>query len=603
MFLCSVKLPFRLLLGVPSLLIFLFCAWRIYALNAKEELWGWLPFFLLLAGWGVIVSVVTRASSHSAQGLGQNPHRLRFLAISSLAGLCLGLGFPPLPTWPLMGLGFGLLLFLTDELVRSKLPLKRQLWYSYHALVLFNVLASWWVANTSLAAGIVANFLNALIMAIPWALIYLLRKHMPKIWLSGAVILWLGFEYVHYNWQIAWPWMTFGNAMASTPSLAQWYSYTGIFGGSLYITVIGVLLFKLSQAKRFGESLLKPTVLAGLWAVIPLLLSVWIGSEFIASKDATTSVTVTAIQPNFEPHYEKFAVPDSDQLLRFMKLVNDEPNSDLYVFPETSFGAYDESRLEKTGMMMAWSSFRENQTNPGDLLAGISSYRRYAKPVDNPAIRVQKTARGNSYLTVHNSAVSIIDGDVEKLYHKSRLVPGVEFLPYRKAMFMFEPLVKSLGGTTAGLGVSDSAIVFDYPSGIKAAPLICYESIYGDYVREFVQAGANLLVVPTNDGWWDNTPGHVQHLQFAQLRAIENRRWVVQAANTGVSAIINAKGEVQSKTSYDEAIALTGEVYLESTETVYTSMGDQIGRLAVGMSAFLLIGLISAGWRKKVAKP
>ena len=587
MFLCKVKLNFNLALALISVLLFAFSAGRINILNAAEQLWGWLPFVFLLSGWGLIVS------------LRQNQTRLRYLAIASLAGLCLGLGFPPLPTWPLMGLGFGLMLYLTDELYRSGLSLKRQWWYTYHAFVLYNVLASWWVANTSLAAGVVANFLNALLMAVPWAFIYLLRKHMPKIWLPASVILWMGFEYIHYNWQIAWPWLTFGNAMASTPSLAQWYSYTGIFGGSAYITVIGVALFKISEAKRFGNSLLRPTAIAAIWAIVPLLVSIGIGANFTPLTDSNSSVTVTAIQPNFEPHYEKFAVADADQLVQFMELVVEAPKSDLYVFPETSFGAYDESQLQQSGMLRAWSSLRQNPLKSGDLLAGISSYRRYAQPNEDPALRTQKGSRGNSYYTMHNSAISVVDGDVQAVYHKSRLVPGVEFLPFRKAMFMFEPLVKSLGGTTAGLGVSDSAIVFEYPSGIRAAPLICYESIYGDYVREFVQAGANLLIVPTNDGWWDDSPGHVQHLQFAQLRAIENRRWVVQAANTGISAIINSQGEIIDQTRYDEAIALTGAVQLETTETVYTSMGDQLGRLAVGMSAFLLIGLVSSILRKR----
>jgi len=595
-FLCSVKLPFKISLAIPSFLVFVFSAWRINVLNAAQQLWGWLPFFLLLSGWGILVA------------FRQNPDRLRYLAIASLAGLCLGLGFPPLPTWPLMGLGFALMLYLTDELVGADLSIKKQWWYSYHTLVLFNVLASWWVANTALAAGIVANFLNALLMAVPWALIFLLRKHMSKIWLPGAVILWIGFEYIHYNWQIAWPWLTFGNALASTPSLAQWYSYTGIFGGSLYIAVIGLLLYKLAQAKQAGESLVKPTVFAALWALIPLLISVAIGAAYTPVSDISTTKRITAIQPNYEPHYKKFSVPDAEQLVHFMKLSVEASESDLYVFPETSFGSYDEAQLARSGLLRAWNkglgvsedeSLRQNPMKQRDLLAGISSYRRYATPIDNPALRTQEGASGSSYYTMHNSAISVIDGEVKELYHKSRLVPGVEFLPYRKAMFMFEPLVKSLGGTTAGLGVSDSALVFEYPSGIKAAPLICYESIYGDYVREFVQAGANLLVVPTNDGWWDDSPGHVQHLQFAQLRAIENRRWVVQAANTGVSAIINAKGEILDQTQYDEAIALTGDVQLETTETVYTSMGDQIGRLALGMSAFLMIGLVSAVLRKR----
>ncbi|MFZ8281203.1 nitrilase-related carbon-nitrogen hydrolase, partial [Staphylococcus aureus] len=81
-------------------------------------------------------------------------------------------------------------------------------------------------------------------------------------------------------------------------------------------------------------------------------------------------------------------------------------------------------------------------------------------------------------------------------------------------------------------------------SNYIAAPIICYESIYGEYIRTYVQKKATLLSIITNDGWWGNTPGYQQHLAYAKLRAIENNRWVVRSANTGVSAIINNKGNL-----------------------------------------------------------
>jgi apolipoprotein N-acyltransferase len=333
-----------------------------------------------------------------------------------------------------------------------------------------------------------------------------------------------------------------------------------------------------------------------------MLVSFVIGWQSAGLAVPENRRSLALIQPNYEPHYSKFSVSEGEQLRTFMKLSAEVALADLYVFPETSFGNYPESRLSSTAMVKAWVDFGKSSEQSPNLLAGISSYREYNSPNDLPALRSQQAGGGRMvYYTAHNSAVPIIDGQPGEVYHKSRLVPGVEFFPYRKALFFFEPLVESLGGTTAGLGVSDSAMVFAYPNGIKAAPLICYESIYGDYVREFVLNGANLLVVPTNDGWWDDSPGHVQHLQLAQLRAIETRRWVAQAANSGISGIINPLGELVEASGYDERTALYGEVGLREGDTFYVRWGDQLGRLAAGFSVIILIALLAASWRRRVS--
>ncbi len=574
---------FRLYVLAPSLAAIAVCGFQLYQLTQQQQLWGWWPLPLLLGLWGVVVA------------LRQNLSRLQLLGIATLSGVAMGVGFGPLPLWPLLVLGFAGLLYLTNRLATSSLSIKQQWWYSYHTLLLYNIGATWWVANTALAAGVVANFLNALLMAVPWALIYLVRKRMPSIWLPAAVVLWLGFEWLHYNWQIAWPWLAFGNSLATTPALIQWYEFTGTFGGSLLICTLGVLLYQLLvlEAKR------RAAIALAVGSLIPVLASLFMLLRH-QLRSAENAVVVTAIQPNYEPHYRKFEISPTQQIDETFALVEQAPASSLYVLPETSFGSsYDEATLRGGQLEAYWSSFRQNLTSPAGLLVGLSTYRRYAKPIENPALRVRESPRGTSYYTMHNAAAALEGEGSAQVYHKSKLVPGVEFLPYRKALFLFEPLVESLGGTTAGLGTSDTAMVMNFgASGIRAAPLICYESIYGDYVREFVLSGANLLTVPTNDGWWDDSPGHLQHLQFASLRAIETRRWVVQAANSGVSAFVDPAGRVVARTAYDEASYLSEGIALLEEQTFYTRYGDILGRLAAGMSVLVLLSLLAITLRR-----
>ena len=113
------------------------------------------------------------------------------------------------------------------------------------------------------------------------------------------------------------------------------------------------------------------------------------------------------------------------------------------------------------------------------------------------------------------------------------------------------------------------------------APAVCYESVYGAYVGEFVRGGAQLILVITNDGWWRDTAIHRQHFSFSRLRAIEHRRAVARSANTGISGFINARGDVVGPTlGWARRGVLTAPVALSDELTVYTRYGDYLGRIA-----------------------
>ena len=166
-----------------------------------------------------------------------------------------------------------------------------------------------------------------------------------------------------------------------------------------------------------------------------------------------------------------------------------------------------------------------------------------------------------------------------------------------------QPLEKyaiNLGGVVGSLGVDKKIQLFsNNQTDTQIAPLICYESVYGDYVAKMVKMGASVIFVITNDGWWGKTPGYRQHFLFDVLRAIETRRDVAQASTTGISGFINQKGEILQQTKYWEKTALKQNVNLNTYKTYYVKQGDYFGRISSYISVLILLVSIVQGILKK----
>jgi len=127
---------------------------------------------------------------------------------------------------------------------------------------------------------------------------------------------------------------------------------------------------------------------------------------------------------------------------------------------------------------------------------------------------------------------------------------------------------------------------------IPIGTAICYESVYGEYCTGYVKAGAEALTVITNDAWWGNTPGYQQHLRYASLRAIETRRDIARCANTGISAIINQRGDILSESTWWQKQVLKGTINLNTKETVFVREGDVIGKLCTFLFLLLTLAII-----------
>jgi apolipoprotein N-acyltransferase len=220
--------------------------------------------------------------------------------------------------------------------------------------------------------------------------------------------------------------------------------------------------------------------------------------------------------------------------------------------------------------------------------------------IDNPADRGLATRLyvgqfGDSlWFEIQNSAVQITNDRTDlQYYFKSKLVPGAEFFPYRKVLIFLKPLVDALDGTLEGHAGQEERSVLG-TGAARIAPVICYESVYGEYNSGYSEKGSNVIFIMTNDGWWDNTAGHKQHLHYARLRAIEQRKYIARSANMGNSGFINARGDVLVRNSYGEADAFRREVPLLTRRTFYSFYGDYIGRLSgVAAVSILILALVS----------
>ena len=397
------------------------------------------------------------------------------------------------------------------------------------------------------------------------------------------------FEYIHLNWQLSWPWLTLGNVFAMHPDWVQWYEYTGTSGGTLWIVVLNIFLFELINKIRSKKYEIRLIIMTAIIIIFPLIISYVVkpNEESVSTKNTTTNVVI--VQPNIDPYNEKFdAATTSSQLNILISLSEQgiDTNTRLVLWPETAMSAgVLQDQLESSPIYKPVFDFVKRHPNI-TLETGIESYIVYGNDKLTPTAQFDETS--NTYYDVFNSAVAVKAGTPPQFYNKSKLVPGVETLP--DFLLWMAPLFEKFGGTASGYGRSKASSVFSEDNDpYITAPIICYESIYSEYVASYVKEGANLLTIMTNDGWWGNTPGHKQHLEYARLRAIETRRWVARSANTGISAIINSNGEILQTQPWDKAAFIKAKIPVEDGDTFYVKSGDILSKIAFAFAALLTI--------------
>ena len=507
--------------------------------------------------------------------------------------------------WPINGFTFIIfgalipLLFLENSIRLSDFKRKGLLvfGYSYLTFLLWNLLITWWLINSSLIGMLFANICNSFFYAIVFTCFSWAKTRLPnRSAYLFLIALWLAFEKLHLSWDFSWTWLNLGNVFSENIYWIQWYEYTGVFGGSLWVLVINVWLFHVFKNhntilgyKPLARKMIAPLI----FIALPIAFSLYLYEKV---EEGSKDIKVLLLQPNIDPYNTKYSLTNSSFIDLWKKQVQPfySDSLDYILSPETYFAeGYGEELREFNGTKLHEELQQELAKIPlTQYITGIQFYDLYAQE-KAPSLTANLIRKG-LWADYYNSALAEQSNEIFQIYHKSKLVVGVENMPFKSILKpLLGDVLLNFGGTVASRVTQKKRAVFSHTnSKLKAAPIICWESIFGEFVTGYVNEGATFLAVISNDAWWGETPGHKQLLSYTRLRAIETRRDIARSANTGISSIINAKGEIINQTSYNTKTTLSGKLSSRSNLTFYVRFGDIIARWSVFVAGlFFLLAL------------
>lgn len=459
------------------------------------------------------------------------------------------------------------------------------MWWWIAALVLWNLSTIWWVWKAAPIGVVAATLVHTILFSAVLALYNKTwRLSTRPLAYTMLVAGWVGAEWLYLNGEISFPWLNIGNGFGIEPYFVQWYEYSGALGGSFWVLLVNILIFeglKSSEKINFKAIFSRKMILPLVVIILPIAFSL---VRYFTYTESGESVKVAVIQPNIDPYNEKFGglTPQQQENIIMNLAAQADKDVNFFVAPETAFdNQFWMDNMVDNPVVNRVRDFMKGYPD-AEFISGLTIYKKYDKVAGKKAPSV--TARTQPdlpfYYDIFNSAMKIDSKDSVDIYHKSRLTIGVEMLPYHEYLSVISELSVDLGGISGMLGSQEEREVFYNPSiDVNVGSAICYESVYGEFFTEFVQKGADLMFVITNDGWWGNTPGYLQHLSYSSLRAIETRRNIARSANTGISALIDSRGKIIKRTEWDEPILMQGELKRNDKLTLYVMYGDMIGRL------------------------
>ncbi len=476
--------------------------------------------------------------------------------------------------------------------------------YLLPGFVVFSIIAIGWMRVASLTGAIVVIMGLSFLMSFALWMAHVARiKSGNTVGIISFFSFWLAYEYLSLNINIVSPWLNLGNGLAKDIAFIQWYEVTGTAGGTIWILASNLLLaiFLIKSLEKRGGFVLYLI----LWIVLIIFPSSISLIRFKTIEyNSSPPEEVVIVQPNIDPYTEKFTIPFKEQLNNVIFLAGTvaTDNTRWIITPETTVD--DPVNLDDLSNDKYIKMIKELVTGfpSASVISGLVSYRIYPPASSAPTISARKIDSTGLYYDHFNSAFKIDTGNTIEVYHKSKLVPGIEMQFSTGPGRLIAAILPKLGGTKWGYGIQKERSVFkNNITSNKAAPIICYESVFGEYVSDYVKNGANALFIITNDGWWKNTIGYKQHLSYASLRAIETRRPVARAGNTGISCFIDIRGKTEKETGWWTRDVIKGEIFPESVITPYVRYGDYLLRIGTLITVIIvLVIFIAIPARKKI---
>ncbi len=493
------------------------------------------------------------------------------LFFSVLSGVLAGFSFPKYGVSLLAWIAYIPLLFSIKQIEGGKQIIKSY-WYGFVSGFITNIILLYWVVvamntygNINLAVSILGLVLLAAILSALYSGTF--TMFIKIFWNDSASgellfipVLWVVLEYVRTFLFSGFPWELLGYSQYKNLSLIQISRFTSVYGVSFLVMLFNVLLYE-SIVWWYDTKSLRtakyPYLFAKTIAVVLLITGILIYGD--VTIDSTTSViqhakkdiTVGLIQGNIDQNHKWDPVYQSNTISSYFSLSQQAYNQahpQLIIWPETATPFFFQSDLNY-------------QTKLSDFVKSQGTYLLFGSPAYDYA---------RSGIHYFNSAFLMApDGTIKGRYDKRHLVPFGEYLPLKHIFFFLKKLTDTIGDFTGGGG--NSLLQF---GDVRVGTLICYEIIFPQLSADDVRNGANLLVTITDDAWFGNTSAPYQHLSMAVFRAVENERFVVRAANTGITAVISPTGKILASTNLFVPGFIDYKVTLINTKTFYSQQGD-----------------------------
>ena len=542
---------------------------------------------MLTVGGSVLGNYALRPEA-DRQYAGSLGNTREYLILTLMSGVLLGL------PWVFSSLAFLIFvawipLFLLEERLQRQANPYLVFNYALVCFLVWNILGTWWVVRAHLLGGVLIILANALCQAFVFWLASRVRTILSLSLLLPFALVLMGFEYFHERWDLAWPWLNLGNSLATFPEIIQWYEYTGARGGTLWIILINFAGLNLYKAWHKGTISLRVTTGAMflLTVMVPVILS-WHIYRNVTNE--TETLPFALVQPNLDPYTEKF---DPEKQARHLDLFFDtaanlcDAKTRLLVGPETLIISQIDEKDPRSAPPFRRLEAFQRQYPQLSIFLGVHSFERLNPDETVPGSRYD--IQNDFYYEAFNSALFMPPGKEVLFYHKTKLVPLFERMPFVQYLRFLGRFSLELGGYNGTYSNRQVRSAFKgRDSGVSILPILCFESVFGSYCARRLPEESGFIVMITNDGWWKNTPGYKHHFNFSRMRAIECRRDFIRAANNGISALIDARGQIIAQTAWWQAATLKGDVHLRAGRTFFSRYGDFLGRTAL----FCSVGLI-----------
>ena len=374
-----------------------------------------------------------------------------------------------------------------------------------------------------------------------------------------APLVWVALEYLRGHLFGGFPWIPLGNTMITLLPVAQLASLLGVYGLSLFVGFVnaGFAFVALSSG---------PTRLAAAAATLAMIaaVSVWGGQRMAGNALVAggTPIRVGLIQANIAQVDKWNPARESMIVDRYLQLTRQaaEAGAEFLLWPESAI------------------PFEFDEDPKAEVIR--AAVRAAGKPLLLGSDEFETGASGESY----NSAFMLDSGGATAaVYRKIHLVPFGEYVPFQQLLFFVGPLVEAVSAFSPGTIVTMLPV-----NGHMASTAICYEVTYPELSREAVRNGSELLTTITNDAWYGESSAAYQHFEMAAMRAVEQGRYLVRAANTGISGIVDPYGRVLIRTRLFETAAVVGEARFVQDKTLYARIGDLVASVSAALTVFVL---------------